>query len=193
MNNEQYLKEIRDEILKCDKCALKKLREDNKYFPVIGQGSHKAKIMFIGEAPGLNEAKTGIPFCGASGRILDELLEHVGIKREDVYVTNILKDRPPNNRDPEANEIEVCIPYLERQIESIKPKVICTLGRYSMGVIMQQFGLADKLDAISKVHGKEFEYEDIKIIPLYHPAVAVYNANMKETLKKDFQALKKYK
>lgn len=193
MNTNESLKQIKEDILNCDKCALKELREDNKYFPVIGQGSHKAKIMFIGEAPGLNEAKTGMPFCGASGRILDQLLEHVGIKREDVYVTNILKDRPPNNRDPEANEIEVCIPYLKRQIESIKPKVICTLGRYSMGVIMKQFGLADKLDTISKIHGKEFEYEDIKIIPLYHPAVAVYNANMKETLKKDFQTLKKYK
>lgn len=193
MNNEQSLKQIKDDILKCNKCSLKKLREDNKYFPVIGQGSHKAKIMFIGEAPGSNEAKTGMPFCGASGRILDELLDHVKIKREDVYVTNILKDRPPNNRDPEANEIEVCIPYLKRQIESIKPKVICTLGRYSMGVIMQQFGLADKLDAIGKIHGKEFEIEGMKIIPLYHPAVAVYNANMKETLKEDFQTLKKYK
>ena len=85
--------------------------------------------------------KTGTPFCGASGRVLDELLESVGIKREDVYVTNILKDRPPNNRDPKSDEIEACIPYLVRQIEIIKPKVICTLGRYSMGVIMQHFDL----------------------------------------------------
>ena len=193
MTNSKNLKAIKEEILNCDKCALRKLREDNKYLPVIGQGSHNAEIMFIGEAPGLNEAKTGVPFCGASGRVLDELLKHVGIKREDVYVTNILKDRPPNNRDPEANEIEVCIPYLKKQIEIIKPKVICTLGRYSMEVIMQQFGLTDKLDSISKIHGKVFDHNEIKIIPLYHPAVVVYNSNMKETLKTDFQTLKKFK
>lgn len=193
MIKSKNLKDIKENILNCDKCSLRKLREDNKYFPVIGQGNHNASIIFIGEAPGLNEAKMGMPFCGASGRILDELLEHVGIKREDVYVTNILKDRPPNNRDPEAGEIEACIPYLRQQIEIIKPKVICTLGRYSMIVIMQQFGLTDQLDSIGKIHGKIFDHEGIKIIPLYHPAVAVYNGNMKETLKADFQILKKYK
>ena len=192
MTNDQCLKRIKSEILGCTKCSLRKLRDENKYFPVVGQGNHNAEIMFIGEAPGLNEAKNGVPFCGASGRVLDELLEYVGIKREDVYVTNILKDRPPDNRDPEANEIEVCIPYLKKQIEIIKPKVICTLGRYSMGVIMQQFGLTAELDSISKIHGKEFEKDGIKILPLYHPAVAVYNGNMKETLKTDFQILKKY-
>jgi len=193
MKNSKNLKAIKEDILNCDKCSLRKLREDNNYFPVIGQGSHNAEIIFIGEAPGLNEAKTGVPFCGASGRILDELLEDIGIKRKDVYVTNILKDRPPNNRDPKADEIEACIPYLKKQIKIIKPKVICTLGRYSMEVIMQQFGLTDKLDSISKIHGQVFDYDEIKIIPLYHPAVAVYNANMKETLKTDFQILKKYK
>ena len=193
MTNSKNLKDIKEEILRCDKCDLRKLREDNGYLPVIGQGNHNAEIMFIGEAPGLNEAKTGVPFCGASGRVLDELLKHVGIKREDVYVTNILKDRPPNNRDPEASEIEVCIPYLKRQIEIIKPKVICTLGRYSMEVIMQQFGLIDKLDSISRIHGKVFDRNEIKVIPLYHPAVVVYNSKMKETLKTDFQTLKKYK
>jgi len=190
---EQFLKKIKEEILNCQKCSLRKFRDENKYLPVIGQGNHNADILFIGEAPGLNEAKTGFPFCGASGRILEELLLSVEIKREDVYVTNILKDRPPNNRDPEAQEIEVCLPYLRKQIEIIKPKVICTLGRYSMGVIMEYFGLIDKLEAISKIHGKEFEKDGIKIIPLYHPAVAVYNGNMKEILKADFQTLKKYR
>ncbi len=192
MANSKNLKDIKEDILNCNKCTLRKFRDENKYFPVIGQGNHNANILFIGEAPGQNEAKTGFPFCGASGRILDELLNSVGIKREDVYVTNILKDRPPNNRDPEPKEIEVCIPYLRKQIEAIKPKVICTLGRYSMVVIMEQLGLADKLDAISKIHGKEFEKDGIVILPLYHPAVAVYNGNMKETLKLDFQTLKKY-
>jgi len=189
---DQKLKEVKDNILKCDKCPLKKFRDENGYFPVVGQGNHNADIVFIGEAPGLNEAKTGVPFCGAAGKILDELLEYVKIDRKDVYVTNILKDRPPNNRDPEVSEIEACLPYLEKQIEIIKPKVICTLGRYSMSVIMEKFDLADKLDSISKIHGKEFGYKEMKIIPLYHPAVAVYNRDRKEELKKDFEILKKY-
>ena len=189
---DQKLKEVKDSILKCDKCPLRKFRDENDYLPVIGQGNHSTNIIFIGEAPGSNEAKTGVPFCGAAGRILDELLDHVKIDRKDVYVTNILKDRPPNNRDPELNEIEECLPYLEKQIEIIKPKVICTLGRYSMGVIMEKFNLADKLDSISRIHGKEFDYKGMKIIPLYHPAVAVYNGNRKEELKKDFEILKKY-
>ena len=193
MINNQHLKQIKEKVLNCNKCFLRKSREESGYFPVIGQGDHNAEIVFIGEAPGLNEAKTGVPFCGAAGKILDELLNFVGIKREDVYITNILKDRPPNNRDPEANEIEACIPYLKRQIEIIKPKVICTLGRYSMDVIMKQFGLVDELDSISKIHGKEFKVEELSIIPLYHPAVAIYNSNMKETLKNDFQILKRYK
>jgi len=184
---------IKEEVLACKKCPLRKLRDESKYFPVIGQGNHEADIMFIGEAPGLNEAKTGVPFCGASGRILDELLTGIGIKREDVYIANILKDRPPGNRDPETKEIEACFPYLEKQIEAIKPKIVCTLGRYSMGVIMQKFGLADQLDSISKIHGKEFQSKNgTVIIPLYHPAVAVYNGNRKGELQKDFQILKKY-
>jgi len=187
---DEELKKIKDEIVNCDKCPLASFRKENHYFPVIGQGSHQAEIVFIGEAPGLNEAKTGFPFCGASGKILDELLESIGIKREDVYICNILKDRPPNNRDPQESEIKACLPYLEKQIEIIKPKAICTLGRYSMKVIMENFGLGDKLDSIGKIHGKVFETKDLKVIPLYHPAVAVYNANMKEGLKEDFKVLK---
>ena len=193
MNNvDEKLKQIRDEIVECKKCPLKDFRVENNYFPVIGQGSHQAKIMFIGEAPGVNEAKTGVPFCGASGRILDELLASVGIDRHDVYITNILKDRPPNNRDPEPNEIEAYLPYLLRQIAVIKPKVICTLGRYSMNVIMSKFNLMNEIDSIGKIHGKVFDSSGLKIIPLYHPAVAVYNGNMKEALKEDFKILKKY-
>jgi len=187
---DEELKKIKDEVINCSKCPLASFRTENHYLPVIGQGNHQADIIFIGEAPGLNEAKTGVPFCGASGRILGELLESIGIKREDVYICNILKDRPPENRDPQELEIEACLPYLERQIEIMKPKAICTLGRYSMKVIMEKFGLADKLDSISKIHGKIFEAKNLKIIPLYHPAVAVYNANMKEALKEDFKILK---
>lgn len=186
----EELRKIKDEVIACFKCPLASFRLENNYFPVIGQGSHTAKIVFIGEAPGLSEAKTGVPFCGAAGRVLNELLESIGIKREDVYICNILKDRPPNNRDPQEEEIKACLPYLKKQVEIIEPKVICTLGRYSMKVIMEEFGLISKLDSISKIHGQVFKTGSLKIIPLYHPAVAVYNNNMKETLKKDFELLK---
>lgn len=161
---------------------------------MIGEGNHQARIVFVGEAPGLNEAKTGRPFCGAAGKILDELLESAGIKREDVYITNILKDRPPENRDPQPEEIKACAPYLERQIEIIKPKIICPLGRHSMKFLMEKFGLESQLEGISKIHGKLFEinnfFQRIIIIPFYHPAVATYNPNMKKILKEDFKILK---
>ncbi len=183
---EKALKKIRDEVLACKKCPLYKTRT----YPVIGQGNHQAKIVFIGEAPGLSEDKTGRPFCGQAGKILDELLESAGIKREKVYICNILKCRPPGNRNPQCQEIEACTPYLERQIEIIKPKVICSLGNYSTGYIMRKYSLEDKIQGISKIHGKILAADNLKIIPLYHPAVATYNPNMKEILKKDFKILK---
>jgi DNA polymerase len=152
--------------------------------------------MFIGEAPGKNEAKTGRPFCGASGRILDELLAHIKLKRDDIYITNIVKDRPTGNRDPRPEEIEIYAPFLDRQIEIIKPKVIVTLGRFSMEYIMKKFNLENELDIISKIHGKVFEskteFGKIKIIPLYHPAVAIYSRTQLPQLKEDFEQLKGY-
>ncbi|MFH1671783.1 MAG: uracil-DNA glycosylase [Candidatus Portnoybacteria bacterium] len=179
------LRELKEEVIKCRKCSLSKTRT----LPVIGQGNHKAEIIFIGEGPGLNEDRTGVPFCGQSGDVLDELFESIGYKREDAYVCNILKCRPPNNRNPEKKEIEACAPYLERQIEIIQPKIIATLGNYATGFILEKYGLEDRIEGISKIHGKVFQAGGVKIIPLYHPAVAVYNANMKETLKKDFKIL----
>ena len=126
----------------------------------------------------MNEAKTGRPFCGAAGKILDELLESAGIKREEIYITNILKCRPPENRNPESEEIKACALYLEKQIEIIKPKVICTLGNYSTKYILEKYGLGNQVQGISKIHGKIFKvkslFENINIIPLYHPAVATY-------------------
>lgn len=189
-NRTELLKKIKDEVVNFKDSPLYAERIKNKNYPVIGEGNHHAKVMFIGEGPGKNEAATGRPFCGASGKILDELLESAGIKREDVYITNIIKDRPPFNRDPLPVEIEAYGPFLDRQIQIIKPKIIATLGRFSMKYIMEKFGLTDKLEAISQIHGQSFDaktsYGKIKIIPLYHPAVAVYNANTKDTLKKDF-------
>lgn len=196
-NKTDLMREIRDEVFNLKDSPLYGYRTKNKYYPVMGEGSHDAKIVFIGEGPGKNEAETGKPFCGRAGRILDELLASAEIKREDVYITNIIKDRPPMNRDPHPEEIEIYAPFLDRQINVIQPKVIATLGRFSMDYIMKKYGLEAELDSISKIHGKVFEtempYGKVKIIPLYHPAVAIYNADTKETLKKDFEILKKFK
>ena len=169
-------------------------RRETNGFPVIGEGSHDSKIMFIGEAPGRNEAKTGRPFCGAAGKILDGLLESVNIPRTEVYITNIVKDRPPNNRDPLPSEIELYAPFLDEQIDIIQPQIIATLGRFSMEYIMRKFDLAFELEPISRAHGKSYDaqasYGPIKIAPQYHPAAAIYNQQLKETLAQDFQVLK---
>ncbi|MCL5781916.1 MAG: uracil-DNA glycosylase [Patescibacteria group bacterium] len=196
MNKHDAMRHIRDELFVFKESPLFEYRTSNNYFPVIGEGSHDARILFVGEAPGKNEALTGRPFCGAAGKFLTELIESIGLKREQVYITNIVKDRPPENRDPTPNEIELYAPFLDRQIDIIQPKVIATLGRYSMAYIMRHFDLDLELDAISKIHGKSFKantsYGDIDIVTLYHPAAALYNGGMRETLKKDFQILKSY-
>lgn len=192
----EKMKEIRNELLHFKKSPLYEYRLENKYFPVVGEGSHSAQIMFIGEAPGKNEAETARPFCGRSGKVLDEMLESISLNRSDVYITNIVKDRPPENRDPSKIEVEMYAPFLERQIDIIQPRVIATLGRFAMEYIMNHFGLKDELAQISDIHGKEFvaqaNYGAITIIPLYHPAVALYDGSNKELLVKDFQVLKKY-
>jgi DNA polymerase len=190
------LKKIRDEILVLKDSALVEERIATHMLPVIGEGSHFSKVMFIGEAPGANEAKQGRPFVGASGKFLNELLEKAGIKREEVYITNIVKDRPPQNRDPLPAEIEAYSPFLDRQIDIIQPKVIATLGRFSMVYIMKKLGLESQLEPISQAHGKSYtaksSYGTVEIIPLYHPAVALYNGSMREVLKKDFEIVKKH-
>lgn len=189
----EAMKKIKDEVVDLAASPLYTYRTQNNFFPVIGEGSHDAGIMLVGEAPGRNEAKTGRPFCGAAGKILNELLQSADIKREDVYITNIVKDRPPENRDPSPEEISCYGPFLDRQIEIIKPKVIATLGRYSMTYIMQKFGLSGELRPISALHGKTLQTQaphgPITVIVLYHPAVAVYNSNMKGELTNDFKAL----
>jgi DNA polymerase len=190
------MKKIRDELLVFKESPLFEYRTENKYFPVIGEGSHDAAIMFIGEAPGKTEAKTGKPFCGASGKFLGFLLGTIGLTREAVYITNVVKDRPPENRDPSPDEIALYGPFLDRQIQIIQPKVIATLGRYSMAYVMKKFGLDFELEPISKIHGKVFEakasYGPLSIVTLYHPAAALYNGSMRDVLKKDFEVLKKF-
>lgn len=190
------MKKVRDELLAFQESPLYAYRTENKYFPVIGEGSHDAHIMFVGEAPGLNEAKQGRPFCGASGRFLDEMIASIGLKRADVYITNIVKDRPPENRDPTQDEIDAYARFLDRQIEIIQPRVIATLGRFSMSYIMRKFDLDLELEPISKIHGREFtahaSYGPISIVTLYHPASALYNGGMRGVHLADFEVLKKY-
>lgn len=181
---------IKEEINHCKKCSLWRTRIN----PVPGEGSLEAKIMFIGEAPGANEDREGRPFCGSAGKILDYLLNLINIKRQEIFITNILKCRPPQNRDPQKEEIKECIPYLERQIDLIKPKIICTLGNYATNYILGKYGFSNRIQGISKIHGEVFEarslFQSLKIVPLYHPAVVTYNPNMKPILEKDFLKIK---
>lgn len=185
----EALKQIKDELLHNKELPLYEYRTQNKYFPVIGEGNHDAEVMFIGEAPGKNEAETGRPFCGAAGRILDIILQAVKLDRQTVYVTNTVKDRPPENRDPLPNEIAAYVPYLDRQIDILQPKAILTLGRFSMAHIMQRFGLP--FEPISKCHGTTYtckaSWGDFIFVPLYHPASALYNPSLKETLIEDMK------
>lgn len=155
---------------------------------VIGDGNLDADIVFIGEAPGKNEDETGLPFIGAAGKFLNEMLANVGMERKDIYITNIVKYRPPKNRDPSPNEKEAFWPYLVRQLEVIQPKLVVTLGRHSM----EYFIPGQKISAI---HGgpMDIDFGDKKlvIVPLYHPAAALYNGSMRSTLIEDFAKLPK--
>lgn len=192
-NRDEQLKKIKDEILTLESSPLYQERTQNGYLPVVGEGDLEAKIMLVGEAPGKNEAKTGLPFVGSAGKILDKLLESVGISRKDVYVTSVLKDRPPENRDPTPAEIAVYGPFLDRQIDIIQPKIIATLGKFSSEYVMNLFGLSDKIKPISQMHGQVFiveaSYGAVKLVPLYHPAASIYNQQLRPTLLEDFKIL----
>lgn len=192
---QREIEKMKAELSALKKSPLYKYRVENNYLPVVGEGSLSAEIMFIGEAPGRNEAKTGVPFCGSAGKILDELLEAINLGRENVYITNIVKDRPPKNRDPLPEEIKIYGPFLDRQIELIKPKIIATLGRYSMKYVLEKFQLDSEVRPISEMHGKFVEakasYGKIKIAILYHPCVAIYNRKKMPELKKDMKVLTK--
>jgi len=184
------LNELKKEVLSCKKCDL----YDHKKNYVFGEGNPVADIVFIGEAPGGKEDKLGRPFVGPSGKTFDGLLKSIELNRESVYISNILKCRPPNNRDPLPHEIDACAYYLKTQLELLKPKFICPLGSYASKFIFEKYGLKDEFTRISDVHGKIYSitnlFEKIKIMPLYHPAVAVYNPDMKQNLIEDFGKLK---
>jgi DNA polymerase len=188
MSKKEVFEKITIYIGKCKKCNLYKTSKR----PVIGNGSYDAKILFIGESPGFNEDLQGKPFVGKAGVILNELLESIGLKRNEVYIANILKCRPPNNRNPLKNEILACTEYLDKQINIIQPKIVVPLGNFASSFIFRKFNLT--YDKISNIHGKIFKtktvFSNIKIIPLFHPAVAIYNPKMKQTLIEDFKKLK---
>lgn len=189
------IKALADKLVTLKESPLYTYRTENGYLPVIGEGSLDANILFIGEAPGKNEALSGKPFCGASGKILDKLLTHIGLDRSKVYITNIVKDRPPENRDPTEEEIALYAPFLDRQIDTIQPKVIATLGRFSMTYIMQKFEPGWNVP-IGEAHGNESivkaSYGEITVLPLYHPAATIYNQKLKNTFFEDGEKLKKF-
>jgi len=162
----------------CDACELSRGRTQ----VVPGEGAGDADILFIGEAPGFNEDQQGRPFVGAAGAFLDSLLSSVGFTRNDVYIANVIKCRPPNNRDPLPREIEACRPWLERQIAIIKPKIIVTLGRFSLARYMPN-------ESISKVHGRPRRIGDIVCFPMYHPAAALHQASLRKVIEEDMRAL----
>lgn len=175
---------IEKEIKMCKKCPLHKTRKN----AVPGEGGNRKKIMFVGEAPGRREDELGRPFVGAAGKFLDELLNSIGLSREDVYITNIVKCRPPGNRDPTELEIKICSPYLDRQINILNPRIICPLGRFSTKYILEKYGF--EMESISKVQGKIYRADKILILPMYHPAAALYHQYLKQELRKSFNALK---
>jgi len=175
---------IEKEIKMCEKCPLHKTRKN----AVPGEGGHRKRIMFIGEAPGRREDELGRPFVGTAGKFLDELLNSIGLGREDVYITNIVKCRPPGNRDPTESEIKICSPYLDRQINILDPRIICPLGRFSAKYTLEKYGF--KMESISKVQGKIYRADKILILPMYHPAAALYHQYLKQELRKSFNVLK---
>lgn len=176
---QQQLDGVRDKILAEDPAP--DLRHDATQL-VFGDGNPDAEVVFIGEAPGKSEDEQGLPFVGAAGRFLNEMLEMVGLERSDVYITNIVKYRPPGNRDPYPDEKAAFLPYLHAQLEVIKPKLVITLGRHSLEVLVP--GLK-----ISQCHGQPKRYNGQVYLPLFHPAAALYNGAMRATLTDDFKKI----
>lgn len=178
MNPEQELEQIAREVTVCQDCDLHLSR--NRSVPGVGPAN--AEIMFIGEGPGFNENEQGLPFVGAAGKFLDELLAKAGLTRSQVWIGNVVKCRPPNNRDPLPEELAACDRYLERQIKAINPRIIVTLGRFSMGKFIPEV-------RISAVHGQMRRVGDRFIIAMFHPAAALHQANLKPSILADFARL----
>ena len=178
MSAEETINQIAAEVKACTKCKLHLTATQG----VPGEGPANAEIMFIGEGPGFYEDKQGKPFVGASGRFLEEMLGHIGLKRDDVFITNVVKHRPPENRDPEPDEVLACKEYLDRQIAAINPAVIVTLGRISMA----RFFPGVK---ISAVHGQARSVDGRLVVAMFHPAAALHQQSLRQTLIDDFKKL----
>lgn len=179
MSDEAQLEKLAKQIVVCTKCELHRSRKN----AVPGEGPTHAEIMFIGEGPGAREDEQGRPFVGASGKFLDQLLEQAGVTRADVWITNVVKCRPPGNRDPLPNEVETCTSnYLQHQIKIVNPSIIVTLGRFSMNLFF-------KGAKITQIHGQMRKVEDRFVIAMYHPAAALHQIALKSTIMADFAKL----
>lgn len=180
MTREEILSKIEKAVLSCKKCRL--YRRATRAVP--GEGNPNAKIVFVGEAPGYHEDIQGRPFVGRAGSLLDELLQTIGLKRSDVWIGNIIKHRPPDNRDPMADELRACQPYLNDQIRALRPKLLITLGRFALSAYLP----AAK---ISEVHGQPFRVLEMIVLPLYHPAAALRSEGVARELRTDFRRIAK--
>lgn len=176
MTNQQQLDQIRADIISQNICP--NLAKTATQL-VFGDGNPEADIVFVGEAPGKKEDELGVPFVGAAGKFLDEMLRSIHLKRDQVYITNIVKYRPPNNRDPLPGEKEVFLPFLAKQLDVISPLLVVTLGRHSMDSLLPKM-------KISEAHGKPLRYKSQVYLPLFHPAAALYNGSLRKTLIEDF-------
>jgi len=174
------LLDLKERIKDCQKCPLAKTRTHL----VFGAGDEHAKLMFVGEAPGRDEDLQGEPFVGKAGQLLTKIINSIGLKRTDVYIANILKCRPPGNRNPEPYEIAMCQKYLLKQISIIKPKIICALGKFAAQTLL------NNQQPISQLRGRFFEYMDAKLIPTFHPAYLLYNPNEKKLVWQDMKKIK---
>lgn len=181
MNSDEVLKQIGNEVSACTMCDLHYSRKN----AVPGEGPHDAEIMFIGEGPGFHENEQGRPFVGAAGKFLEELLAAINMNREQVFITNVVKCRPPGNRDPLPEEVSTCTnAYLDRQIQAINPKVIVTLGRFSMNLLLPNA-------KISQVHGQAYQIKGRTVVPMYHPAAALHQGALRPIIQNDFALLPK--
>ncbi|HZS10708.1 MAG TPA: uracil-DNA glycosylase [Nitrospirales bacterium] len=177
------LSELSTSLLGCQRCKLSRLGRTQVVF---GTGNPRASIMFVGEAPGFYEDQKGEPFVGAAGKLLTELLASAGLSRQEVYIANVIKCRPPNNRDPEPDEVETCKPFLMQQIAEINPKLVCTLGNWATQTILE------KKVGITKVRGQVITMPKFTVFPLLHPAAALHQGNLRGPLEEDFRKLKAY-
>ncbi len=181
-NRAEELERLHAQVRACTRCGLHATRTH----AVPGTGPCPADVMIVGEAPGFNEDLQGKPFVGAAGQLLDTLLAQIGLSRESVYITNVLKCRPPQNRDPMPHEAEACAPYLKRQLELVRPKVVLVLGRHALERLLPGLG------SITRLHGTFVERGELAYVPLYHPAAALHNGALVGDLQRDFDRVRTY-